>query len=66
MIIFTEHDEVVMSIANFRDLIRNAYESGYSAGATPGDLVPATWTAESYLNEHERDCRKNPRAMDTK
>lgn len=54
MLIFTEHDEVVMSVSDMRNLIRNAYEAGWRESEL---CLPATFGAEAYLAKVEKELR---------
>jgi hypothetical protein len=53
--IFTEHKECVMTVAELRDLLRFSFLTGCAAATTS---VPPTFLAETFLTNTERQLRK--------
>lgn len=61
VIIFTEHDEVIVGLKDFRNLIRWSAELARRAAF---DNVPNSFMVESVLREIEAAVKDNPHSME--
>lgn len=57
MIIFTEHNEVVMSVSDMRELIRTAYFEGFDRSEGIRE-IPASLMVERTVAEMEKYMRQ--------
>jgi hypothetical protein len=56
MYMFTEHNEVVMSVDNLRELLRYSFLHGYHSES---NMYPSTFLAESFREDVEKKLRAN-------
>lgn len=62
MIVFTEHNEVVMLVSDMRSMLRSAAITAHRL-AQEEPLVPVSFIAQSLADSIEKEVRNDPHAM---